>query len=70
MKAKLTKDMVSFQLVRRKDWLIKVSVYRDKFILLVAQHCFYHEQIITRYFTDFNEASNFIDYLIEQDNIL
>jgi hypothetical protein len=70
MKAKLSKDMVSFQLVRRKDWLLKISVYRDKYILLVAQHCFYQEQVVTRFFRDFNEASDFIDYLIEQDNMI
>lgn len=68
MKAKVSKDMISFQLVRRKDWLLKISVYRDKYVLLVAQHCYYQEQAFIRYFADFNEASSFIDFLIEQDN--
>lgn len=68
MKAKVSKDMISFQTVRRKDWLLKISVYRDKYVMLVAQHCFYHEQLLMRYFADFNEASSFIDFLIEQDS--
>ena len=68
MKAKVSKDMVSFQAVRRKDWVLKISVYRDKYVLLVAQHHYYQEQTIVRFFHDFNEAASFIDFLIEQDS--
>jgi hypothetical protein len=67
MKAKVSKNLISFQLIRRKDWLLKISVFHDKYVLLVAQHCFYHEQVFTKYFSDFEQAASFVDFLIEQD---
>jgi hypothetical protein len=67
MKSKMLKDIVTFQTVRRGNWLLKVSVYKDKFVLVVAQHYFYQEQVITRYFNNFIEATNFVEYLVLQE---
>jgi len=66
MKAKLTPNLISFFLVRRGNWMLKVSVYKNKQILVFMQHVYDMDKIIMQYFYDQNEAANFIEQLIEE----
>lgn len=66
MKAKMYHNLVSFQLVRRMNWLLKISTYKDRYVGVVAQHI-YDGQVVIRHFNDFNKASDFIEWLIEQE---
>ena len=63
MKAKISENMISFVTVRRGDWILKVSVYKNKQIMVLAHHC-YDVNLIIRYFTDQNKAADFIEQLV------
>lgn len=63
MKAKLSPNLISFVTIRRGDWIMKISVYKVKDVLLVAQNYYATEQIIIKHFKNHDEAANFIDNL-------
>ena len=66
MKAKLSPNLISFFLVRRGNWMLKVSVYKNKQILVFMQHVYDMDKIIMQYFRDQNQAADFIEYMIEE----
>ena len=63
MKAKLSPNLISFVTIRRGDWLMKISVYKTKDVLLVAQNWYATEQIIVKHFKHHDDAAKFIDQL-------
>jgi len=67
MKAKLSPNMISFVTVRRGDWVLKISVFKNKQIMVVAQHCYEYERTIVHFFTDQNIAADFIEQLVIED---
>lgn len=67
MKAKLSPNMISFVTVRRGDWILKISVYKNKQVMVVAQHCYDYERTIVRYFINQNHAADFIEQLVIED---
>jgi len=67
MKAKLSPNMISFVTVRRGDWILKVSVYKNKQIMVIAHHCYELENMIIRYFTNQHHAADFIEQLVIED---
>jgi hypothetical protein len=66
MKAKLSPNMISFVAVRRGEWILKISVFKNRQILVVAQHC-YDFRTIVQYFIDQNHAADFIEQLVIED---
>jgi hypothetical protein len=66
MKAKISLNMISFVTVRRGEWILKVSVFKNRQIMVIAQHCFDMELLIIRYFTDQNHAADFIEQLVNE----
>lgn len=66
MRAKLSPNLISFVLVRRGDWLLKVSVYKNKTILVCAQHIIDLDLVVVRFFEDQNVAADFIEKLVEE----
>ena len=67
MRAKLSHNMISFVTVRRGEWILKISVFRNKQIMVVAQHCYELERLIVRFFTDQNHAADFIEQLVIEE---
>ena len=67
MKAKISPNLISFVTVRRGEWILKVSVYKNKQIMVIAQHCYEYEQMIIRCFGNQNEAADFIELLVIED---
>ena len=66
MRAKLSPNLISFVLVRRGEWFLKVSVYKNKTILVVAAHTMDLDKVITKFFMDQDAAANFIENLVEE----
>jgi hypothetical protein len=56
----------SFSPVVRNGWAIKFSVYREDNILLIFTSC-YTGQTIVRYFTNEEDAVDYINFISEQD---
>jgi hypothetical protein len=67
MKAKISPNLISFVTVRRGEWILKVSVYKNKQIMVIAQHCYELETLIIRCFNDQNAAADFIELLVIED---
>jgi hypothetical protein len=67
MKAKITQNLISFVAVRRGEWILKVSVFKNKQIMVIAQNCYAMEVCIIRYFLDQNGAADFIEQLVIED---
>ena len=59
--------MISFVTVRRGDWILKISVYKNKQVMVVAQHCYDYERTFIRFFFDQNDAADFIEQLVIED---
>lgn len=59
--------MISFVTVRRGNWVMKISVYKNKQVMIVAMHCYDVEQLLVRYFTSQDAAADFIEQLIIED---
>ena len=60
----LSTNLISFVLVRRGEWFLKVSVYKNKYIMVVAQHVFDMEHTIIRFFLDQNQAADNNGYFV------
>lgn len=67
MKQKVSPNLISFVTIRRGDWVMKVSVYKNKFVMVIAQNYYDKDSIIIRNFIDQNEAANFIEFLARDD---
>jgi hypothetical protein len=46
--------------------MLKVSVYKNKQILVFMQHVYDMDKIVMQYFYDQNQAADFIEYMIEE----
>jgi hypothetical protein len=67
MRAKLSPNMISFVTVRRGEWVLKISVFKNRQIMVVAQHCYELERLLVRFFIDQNYAADFIEQLVIED---
>lgn len=67
MKAKISHNLISFVTVRRGEWILKVSVFKNKQIMVIAQKCYAMEELIIRYFLDQNNAADFIEQLVIEE---
>jgi hypothetical protein len=67
MRAKLSPNLISFVTVRRGNWVLKVSVYKNKQILVMAMHGFDMEKIHLRFFFDQHQAVDFIENLVIEE---
>jgi hypothetical protein len=67
MKAKLSPNLISFITVRRAEWILKVSVYKNKQIMVIAQHCYDWDTCLVRCFNDQNMAAEFIENLVIEE---
>lgn len=67
MKAKVSPNLLSFVTVRRGDWVMKISVFKTKHVLLVAQNYYATEQIIVKHFSSRDDATNFIETLATEE---
>ena len=64
MKARLSPNLISFITVRRGEWVLKVSVFKNKQIMVIAQHCYDLDKTVIKYFLDQNNAADFIEDLV------
>jgi len=67
MKAKISPNMISFVTVKRGEWILKVSVFKNSQIMVIAQHCYELETLLIRYFTNQHQAADFIEQLVTEE---
>lgn len=69
MKAKLSPNLISFVTVRRGDWIMKISVYKNSSVLVLGKHFFDNDRVIIRQFVDKDKAADFIEHLAKEDTL-
>jgi len=67
MKAKISPNLISFFLVRRGSWLLKVSVFKHKQIMVIAQNVYEQDRTIVQVFPNETLAADFIEFLVSED---
>jgi hypothetical protein len=67
MRAKISQNMISFITVRRGEWILKVSVFKNKQIMVLAQNLYEGDKFYIRYFIDQNMAAEFIEQLVIEE---
>lgn len=68
MKTHIAKNLVSFPAIRRGNWQLKASLYKDSQFLVVANNMV-TDAFVIRTFDNDDEASKFINFLIDKDDI-
>lgn len=61
-------NMVTYVPIRRRDWVLKISIFKDKSILLVGYNV-YTLATCVKQFNDADLAASFVDFLVEQEEI-
>jgi hypothetical protein len=67
-KASVFPNMVTYVPIRRKDWILKISIWKDKSILVVCYNVFTLSTVV-RNFENADLAASFLDFLVEQEEI-
>jgi len=67
MRAKISQNMISFITVRRGEWILKVSVFKKKQIMVLAQNLYEGDKFYIRFFIDQNMAAEFIEQLVIEE---
>jgi hypothetical protein len=67
MKAKISPNLLSFVAIRRGNWVLKISVFKSKWVMVIASHYFDEDRFHMRQFATHKEAADFIDFLISED---
>ncbi len=68
MKTQSIKNLVSFPTVRRGNWQLKASIYKSSQVLIVANNIV-TEAFVIRIFDNDDEATKFINFLIDKDDV-
>jgi hypothetical protein len=68
IKSKVYPNLLSFVTIRRGNWVMKISVFKSKWVMIIAQHYFENDHFQIRQFADHNEAADFIEFLASKDN--
>jgi len=67
-KASVFPNMVTYVPIRRKDWVLKISIWKNNSIIVVGYHLYTFATIV-RQFDDADLAASFLDFLIEQEEL-
>ena len=68
MRTKIQKNLVSFPTIRRGNWQLKASLYKDSQFLVVANNMV-TDAFVIRTFDNDDEASKFINFLVDKDDV-
>jgi len=63
---RISSNLISYAMIRRGNWVMKISVYKNLSVLLIGNHCF-DGTFIIRQFLDKGLAADFIDNLAKED---
>lgn len=67
MKAKISANMISFIAVRRGEWVLKISVFKNSQVLVLAQNVYDIDTCLLRCFNDQGMAADFIEQLVIEE---
>lgn len=65
-KSKIHGKLVSFVPIRRGNWIVKTSVYKDKFVMFIAYNTSTAEFVVKQ-FNNQIDAVKWLEMIIEKD---
>lgn len=66
-RSKTNKNLLSYVLVRRGNWVFKVSVFKNQYVLVIYKHYFDELKFGIKHFESYDNATEFIEDLIKKD---
>lgn len=60
--------MVTYVPIRRRDWVLKISIFKDRSILIVGYNVYTFSTVVKQ-FDNADLAASFVDFLVEQEEI-
>ena len=67
MKDKLIKDLITYPFIRRGNYQMKISVFKNMSVVIVANHVMDLDKFFVKHFGNLEEAADFIEYTILKD---
>ena len=60
-------DLTSYPFLRRGNYQLKISVYKNHYVLVIGHHMLHEEKFFVKHFSSPDEAAIYIEYIIEKD---
>jgi hypothetical protein len=67
MRQQLIKDLVSYPFLRRGNYQLKISVFKNMSVVIVANHVLDLDKFFVKHFGNLEEAADFIEFTIIKD---
>jgi hypothetical protein len=67
MKDKLIKDLITYPFIRRGNYQMKISVFKNMSVVIVANHVMDLDKFFVKHFGNLEEAAEFIEFTIIKD---
>jgi hypothetical protein len=61
------KTLLSYLPIRRGNWILQVSVFKNKNVLIIYNHYYDNEKFGLYHFDNYDDATKFIEHLISQE---
>jgi hypothetical protein len=61
------KNLVTYPWLRRGNYQLKISVFKNMGVLIVANHMMDVDKFFIKYFDNLNQAADFIEFTITKD---
>lgn len=61
------KDLVTYPFMRRGNYQLKISVFKNMSVVIVANHMLDVDKFFVKHFGNLEEAANFIEFIIIKD---
>jgi hypothetical protein len=68
IKARVSPNLLSFVTIRRGNWVMKISVFKSQYVLVMGQNYYETDQFFIKQFTHHVEAADFIDMIAQKDD--
>ena len=67
MREQLIKDLVSYPFIRRGNYQLKISVFKNMSVVIVANHMMDVDKFFVKHFDNLEQAADFIEFTIIKD---
>lgn len=61
------KDLVTYPWLRRGNYQLKISVFKNMSVVIVANHMMDLDKFFVKHFDNLEDAANFIEFTITKD---
>jgi hypothetical protein len=67
MREQLIKDLVTYPFIRRGNYQMKISVFKNMSVVIIANHVLDIDKFFVKHFSNLEYAADFIEFIIIKD---